>query len=133
MQQLFILKNVGKHIIGGISSIDTHTHTHSHLFPQKKIIGCPCTSIWAQNVEGYKGKHKKHASIYKQVPYEDLLRSGLTISVMKNCGGTREISGSANQTAQMEAYRMYTEERIPLPQRNKLRVPPSTTQQRTTE
>jgi hypothetical protein len=52
---------------------------------------------------------------------------------MKNCGGTREISGSANQTAQMEAYRTYTEEGTPLPQRNKLRVPPRTTQQRTTK
>ena len=41
---------------------------------------------------------------------------------MKNCGGTREISGSANKTAQMEADWTYTEEGIPLPQRNKLRV-----------
>jgi len=52
---------------------------------------------------------------------------------MKNCGGTREINGIANQTAQMEEYRTYTEEGIPLPQRNKLRVPPRTTQQRKTK
>jgi hypothetical protein len=57
-----------------------------------------------------------------------IIRSGLTISLMKNCGDTREISGSANQTAQMEAYQTYTEEGIPLPQRNKLRVPPRTTE-----
>ena len=44
-----------------------------------------------------------------------ILRSGLTISPMKNCGGTREISGSAYHTAQMEAYWTYTEEGISLP------------------
>lgn len=36
MQQLFTLKNVGKHRIGGISSIDTHTATYSGLIPTKK-------------------------------------------------------------------------------------------------
>lgn len=70
MQQLFTLKNVGKHIIGGISSIDIHTATYSGLLiPTKKNYRLfPCTSIWVQNMEGYKEKHKGHASIYKQVP-----------------------------------------------------------------
>jgi hypothetical protein len=63
-----MLKNVGKHIIGGISSIDTHTATYSGLITTKKVIGCPSTSIWVQNVEGYEAKYKGHARIYKQVP-----------------------------------------------------------------
>jgi len=75
MQQLFTLKNVGKHIIGGISSIATYTATYSGLLipTQKKkiIIGCPCTFLQVQNMEDYKEKHRGHASIYKQVPYED--------------------------------------------------------------
>jgi hypothetical protein len=37
MQQLFTLKNVGKHIIGRISSTDTHTAIYSGLLiPTKK-------------------------------------------------------------------------------------------------
>jgi hypothetical protein len=52
---------------------------------------------------------------------------------MINCGDTREINGSANPTGQMEADWTHTEEGIPLPQRNKLRVPLTITQQRTTE
>ena len=71
MQQLFTLKNVRKHIIGGISSTDTHTATYSGLLiptKKKKKTRCPCTSIWVQNMEGYKEKQKGHASVYKEVP-----------------------------------------------------------------
>jgi hypothetical protein len=53
---------------------------------------------------GYKRNTRDKPAYINRCPRK-ILRSGLIISLMKNCAGTREISGSANQTAQMEAYR----------------------------
>jgi len=107
--------------------------TQAFLFPQKKIIGCSPVRLYGYKTWKVTKRNTRDMPAYINRYLRKILRSGLTISPMKNCGGTRDISGSANQTAQMEAYQIYTKEEIPLPQRNKLTVPPRTTQQRLTK